>query len=135
MKHTTKEQEATMRTLPTILEPHDLDNFKAGDKVHLEFDRMTTQIIYNGSEYVEIGSVAAVDPRITLHPKWPICDEGARWHNEQFEGQAVCYRGSGVHFGLLVEEVTEQELPRDEDGELNFNDLFSTSHGRVYRVI
>jgi hypothetical protein len=96
---------------------------------------MTTQIIYNGNEYVEIGSVDAVDDRITTKPEWPVCDESGRWHQKKFDGQAACYRQGQVHFGLLVEEVDEKNVPRDEDGELNLNDLFSTSHGRVYRVI
>jgi hypothetical protein len=94
----------------------------------------TQQIIYNGNEYVEIGTAGAVDAGITLRPDWPICDEGARWHQEKFAGQAVCYRQGQVHFGLLVEEVDEKNVPRDDGGEVNLNDLFLTASGRIYRA-
>ncbi len=90
---------------------------------------MTTQIIWTGNEY-EVAESADRAER----PEWPVQDEGARWHYEQFDGQLVVYRSSSVHFGFEAEEVAEQDVPRDADGELNLNDLFLCNNGIVYRA-
>jgi hypothetical protein len=90
----------------------------------------TTQIIWTGNEY----EVADRADRAEL-PEWPVQDTGARWHHEQFDGQRACFRPSSVHFGFEAEEVAEQDVPRDADGELNLNDLFLCSNGTIYRAV
>ncbi|MDD5385319.1 MAG: hypothetical protein PHG89_10625, partial [Gallionella sp.] len=87
------------------------------------------QIVCTGNEYEE------ADRSNSEAPEWPVQDEGAHWHHEQFNGQRVAYRTSHVHFGFMAEEIAEEDVPRDADGEMNFNDLFLCNNGRVYRAV
>lgn len=89
----------------------------------------TTQIIFNGNGYEEAHGCDRAKC-----PEWPVQDQGAHWHHEEFEGQMVVYRTSDVHFGFVAAEVPEQDVPRDEDGELNLNDLFLCDNGKIYRA-
>jgi len=89
----------------------------------------TTQIIFNGNEYEEARSCDRAE-----RPEWPVQDLGAHWHHEEFEGQMVVYCTSEYHFGFMAEEVPEQDVPRDVDGELNLNDLFLCDNGKIYRA-
>ena len=89
-----------------------------------------TQIIFTGNEYEEADSCDRAE-----RPEWPVQDAGAHWHHEQFDGQMVVYRTSEVHFGFMAEEVPEQDVPRDEDGEMNLDGLFLCSNGKIYRAL
>ena len=91
---------------------------------------VTTQIIYNGSEY----EMASDCSRAEL-PEWPVQDSGAHWHHEQFDGQVAVFRAGEVHFGFMAEEVPEEDLPRHADGAVNTNDLFGCNNGKIYRSV
>lgn len=91
---------------------------------------MRTQIIYTGNEYKEADQCAKAE-----RPEWPVQDSGAHWHHEKFPGQMVVYLINEVHFGFMVQQVPEQDVPRDDDGELNLDSLFLCENGNVYRAI
>lgn len=89
----------------------------------------TTQIIFNGNEYAESCTCDRAE-----RPEWPVQDQGAHWHHEEFDGQMVVYRTSEVYFGFMAEKVPEQDVPRDEDGEMDLDDLFLCDNGEIYRA-
>ena len=88
------------------------------------------QLIWTGNDY----EIAENADRVE-RPDWPVQDAGARWHYEKFDGQMACFRGSDVFFGFEAEEVPKADVPRDEDDELNLNDLFGCNNGKIYRAI
>lgn len=88
------------------------------------------QIIWTGNEY------ELADPGNSEVPAdWPVQDAGAHWHDQEFDGQRVVFRGSNVHFGFLAEELPESEVQHDADGSINLNDLYLCNNGRVYRAV
>lgn len=88
-----------------------------------------TQIIFTGDTYEE------ADRSNCEIPDWPVQDEGAHWHYEQFDGQCVKYKNQTVHFGFEAEEIPEKDVPLNADGEMNLNDLFLCNNGKIYRAI
>lgn len=87
------------------------------------------QVINTGNEF------EVADRMNSESPEWPVQDQGGHWHYEQFEGQRVVFRGAGVFFGFECEEVAEEDVPRDADGELNLNDMYRCNDGRFYRPL
>jgi hypothetical protein len=83
-----------------------------------------TQIIYTGNEYEE------ADRSNSEVPEWPVQDNGAHWHHEQFDGQRVHFTRSDVHFGFEAEYIGDVD---DISDDVLAGDVFVCSNGKVYK--
>jgi len=75
------------------------------------------QLIWNGSD----GYMLA-DQHNTEDPEWPIQCAAAKWHYEEFKGQRVVFNRQNVYFGFLAAEMADNEIERDEEGEIIMTD-------------